>query len=46
MSLSLPNFGRFCLAAVFGGYFDLADAASNVKFTGWDFALPSSVPSV
>src|SRR5215831_4155468 len=39
MSLSLPNFGRFCLAVVFlavvfDGYFDLADAASNVKFTG------------
>jgi hypothetical protein len=52
MSLSLPNFGRFCLAVVFCGAFDLADAASNVKFTGnakftgRDFALPSSVPSV
>jgi hypothetical protein len=52
MSLSLPNFGRFCLAVVFCGYSDLADAASNVKFagkakfTGRDFALPSSVPSV
>jgi hypothetical protein len=52
MSLSLPNFGRFCLAVVFCGYSDLADAASNVKFagnakfTGRDLALPSSVPSV
>jgi hypothetical protein len=34
MSRSLPNFGRFCLAVVFGGYSDLADAAWNVKFAG------------